>query len=82
MTKCHICDRLIPNHEPYINVAYQVEIDTPDVLEVDDTEALLIACRDCAPSKGSIVAALRRAGFPMQPRSALCLSGARSEVIR
>ena len=66
MTKCYICGRVIPDHEPYVNVAYQVEIHAPDVLEVDDSEPLLIACRNCAPSKETIVAVLRKAGFPAQ----------------
>lgn len=67
MTKCCACGRVIPDHEPYLNVAYQIEIDTPDALEVDDTEPLLIMCQDCAPSKETIAAAIRAVGFPVLP---------------
>ncbi len=66
--ECYICQREVPEGEPYLSVDYHIErVENDGKITVDVAESLLSACIDCSPSREAIAGALRAHGYPIPP---------------
>lgn len=75
MNRCMMCEKNIPDDDPFVVVSYQIERvrapgPAPDGGElrmhvIEYVQSILVACESCGPTQGVIAQMLRDAGYPI-----------------